>query len=219
MRGRTAAGIALVVAGAGLVAWAGNAYGRGWLAQDRARSEWAQRVARSQVELGRALATGSAGVESVEGAPVARLVIPKIALDDIVLEGVTPAALNGGPGHLPGSALPGAEGNAVISAHRDRHFRRLGELAVGDTISTQTLDDSVSWRIVSRRVVSREAPAIRKESGQVLTLTTCWPIGYLGGAPDRLIIRAVPVTSRSASAMTPHANQLAIATNASVSPR
>ena len=219
MRRRTAAGIALVVAGAGLVAWAGSAYARGWLAQDRARSDWEQRVARSEVERGRALASGSARVESVEGAPVARLVIPKIALDDIVLEGVTPAALNGGPGHLPGSALPGEDGNAVISSHRDRHFKRLGELAIGDTISTQTLDDSVTWRIVSRRVVNREAPAIHKESGHVLTLTTCWPIGYLGGAPDRLIIRAVPVASRSASAATPHANQLAIAPNASVSPR
>jgi sortase A len=218
VRRRTAAGIALVVAGAGLVAWAGNAYARGWLAQDRARSEWEQRVARSEVERGRLLASGSARGESAEGAPVARLVIPKIALDDIVLEGVTPAALNGGPGHLPGSALPGDEGNSVISAHRDRHFKRLGELAIGDTISTQTLTDSVSWRIVSRRVVNREAPAIRRESGQVLTLTTCWPIGYLGGAPDRLILRAVPLTSRAASA-NPHANQLAIATNASVSPR
>lgn len=219
MRRKAAAGIALVVAGAGLVAWAGNAYARGWLAQDRARSEWEQRLARTEVERGRALATGSARSESVEGAPVARLVIPKIALDDIVLEGVTPAALNGGPGHLPGSVLPGDEGNAVISAHRDRHFRRLGELVVGDTISTRTLDDSVSWRIVSRRVVSREAPAIRRESGQVLTLTTCWPIGYLGGAPDRLILRAVPLASRAGSAATPRANQLAIATNASASRR
>ena len=219
MRRKTAAGIALVVAGTGLVAWAGNAYARGWLAQDRARSEWEQRVARAEVERGRALATGSARGESVEGAPVARLVIAKIALDDIVLEGVTPAALNGGPGHLPGSALPGEAGNAVISAHRDRHFKRLGELSIGDTISTQTLTDSVSWLIVSRRVVNREAPAIRAERGQVLTLTTCWPIGYIGGAPDRLILRAVPLASRSASAATPRANQVAIATNASASPR
>jgi len=212
-------GIALVVAGAGLVAWAGNAYARGWLAQDRARSEWEQRVARAEVERGRALAAGSARTVAAEGAPVARLVIAKIALDDIVLEGVTAAALNGGPGHLPGSALPGDEGNAVISAHRDRHFRRLGELGIGDTITTRTLTDSVSWRIVSRRVVNREAPAIRAEKGQVLTLTTCWPIGYLGGAPDRLILRAVPLASRAAAAATPRANQLAIATNASVSPR
>jgi sortase A len=219
VRRKTAAGIALVVAGAGLVAWAGNAYARGWLAQDRARSEWEQRVARAEVERGRALAAGSPRGESVEGAPVARLVIPKIALDDIVLEGVTPAALNGGPGHLPGSALPGGDGNSVISAHRDRHFKRLGELAIGDTISTQTITDSVSWRIVSRRVVGREAPVIRRESGQVLTLTTCWPIGYLGGAPDRLILRAIPVAGRHASALRSRVEQLAIATNASVSPR
>ena len=93
------------------------------------------------------------------------------------------------------------------------------ELAIGDTISTRTLTDSVSWQIVSRRVVNREAPAIRKETGQVLTLTTCWPIGYLGGAPDRLILRAVPIAAHAAAATTPRANQLAIATNASASRR
>ena len=207
MRPRRAGGIALVVAGLALVAWAGNAYARGWLAQERARTEWDQRLAHVAVEQARGRANGSGTSVAVEGAPVARLVIPKIALDEIVLEGVTPAALNGGPGHLPGSSMPGDEGNAVISAHRDRHFRRLGELAIGDTISTQTLSDSVViWRVVSRRVVTREAPAIRKEAGQVLTLTTCWPMGYMGGAPDRLILRALPVANRGA--------RVAVATNA-----
>ena len=117
-------------------------------------------------------------------------------------------ALNGGPGHLPGSALPGGEGNAVISAHRDRHFKRLGELIIGDTIRTQTITDSVVWTVVGRKVVGREAPVIRKEKGEVLTLTTCWPIGYLGGAPDRLILRAEPV-GRAAG----------VATNAEQAPR
>jgi sortase A len=211
VRPRVAAGIALVAAGSALVAWAGASYGRGWLAQERARNEWEQRVARAEVERGRALANGARQAKPAEGAPVARLLIPKIGLDDIVLEGVTTVALNGGPGHLPGSSLPGDEGNAVISAHRDRHFRRLGELAIGDTIGTQTLTDSVTWRVVSRRVVNREAPVIRKEAGEVLTLTTCWPIGYLGGAPDRLILRAVPVRPASTS--------VAVAPDAGKSPR
>lgn len=216
---RKAAGIAFIAAGLALVGWAGSAYARGWLAQEEARSEWNQRIAHAAVEKGRALANGFAQSEAAEGAPVARLIIPKIALDDIVLEGVTPAALNGGPGHLPGSAMPGDEGNAVVSAHRDRHFRRLGELAIGDTISTQTLTDSVTWRIVARRVVDREAPAIRRESGRVLTLTTCWPMGYLGGAPDRLILRALPIGTRAVHAPRNAPAQLAVATNASVSPR
>ena len=136
----------------------------------------------------------------VEGAPVARLVVPKIALDDIVLEGVTVDVLNGGPGHLPGSALPGDEGNAVVSAHRDRHFRRLGELSAGDTIVTETEARRVSWRVVGRTVVDKDAPVIRREKGRVLTLTTCWPIGYLGGAPERLILKAVPLDAKIVAA-------------------
>lgn len=223
MRPRVAAGIALLVAGSALVAWAGNSYVRGWVAQEGARTEWDQRVARAAVAQSRALAARLPHATPAEGAPVARLVIDRIGLDDIVLEGVTEAALNGGPGHLPGSSLPGSEGNAVISAHRDRHFRRLGELKIGDTIRTQTIDNSAIWTIVGRRVVGREAPAIRKERGRVLTLTTCWPIGYLGGAPERLILRAVPVPARSGSAADPASAQMTaparIATNANATQR
>lgn len=223
MRPRVAAGIALLAAGSALVAWAGNSYLRGWIAQERARTEWDRRVARAAVERSRALATQLPQAAPAEGAPVARLVIDRIGLDDIVLEGVTAAALNGGPGHLPGSSLPGTDGNAVISAHRDRHFRRLGELKIGDTIRTQTISDSAIWTIVGRRVVGREAPVIRQERGRVLTLTTCWPIGYLGGAPERLILRAIPVPARVGSAADPaSADVIAparIATNAHATQR
>ena len=223
VRPRIAAGIALLVAGSALVAWAGNSYVRGWIAQERARSEWDERVARAAVDRGRAVAAQLPQAAAAEGAPVARLVIERIGLDDIVLEGVTASALNGGPGHLPGSALPGAEGNAVISAHRDRHFRRLGELKIGDTIKTSTITDSAIWTIVGRRVVGRAAPVIRQERGRVLTLTTCWPIGYLGGAPERLILRAIPVAERGRaagkSASSAVITATRIATNATAAPR
>ena len=72
--------------------------------------------------------------------PVARLLIPRLGLDEVVLEGVGDDELNAGPGHLPGSALPGAVGNSIISAHRDRHFRRFDELRVGDTIRTEAAE-------------------------------------------------------------------------------
>ena len=223
MRPRVAAGIALLVAGSALVAWAGNSYVRGWIAQERARAAWDQRIARAAVERSRARAAQLPQATPAEGAPVARLVIDRIGLDDIVLEGVTAASLNGGPGHLPGSSLPGSEGNAVISAHRDRHFRRLGELKVGDTIKTQTDENSATWTIVGRRVVGREAPVIRQERGRVLTLTTCWPIGYLGGAPERLILRAVPAATRASSAQNSASpaviTSARIATNANATPR
>jgi sortase A len=133
------------------------------------------------------------------GAPVARLRIPRIRLDEIVVEGVGDDELSAGPGHLPGSALPGMSGNAVISAHRDRHFSRLDELQLGDTIRTETDQSSKAWVVVSRRIVGRDKPALFKANEPLLTLTTCWPVRYFGDAPDRLILSAKPVEASSPS--------------------
>jgi LPXTG-site transpeptidase (sortase) family protein len=130
------------------------------------------------------------GREIRRGAPVARLVIPSIDLDEIVMEGVGPVELNGGPGHFPGSVLPGDIGNSIISAHRDRHFSRMGELVVGTRIRTETRSGAVEWVVAERRVVSRDTPALFEESEATLTLTTCWPLRYFGPAPDRLIVVA-----------------------------
>jgi sortase A len=106
---------------------------------------------------------------------------------------VGPVELNGGPGHFPGSVLPGNPGNSILSAHRDRHFRRVGELSVGSRIRTETRERSVQWVVTERRVVSKDTPALFREPDATLTLTTCWPIRYFGAAPDRLLIIAKPV--------------------------
>jgi sortase A len=132
------------------------------------------------------------GREIRRGTPVARLLIPAIDLDEIVMEGVGPLELNGGPGHFPGSALPGDSGNSIVSAHRDRHFRRVGELVVGSRIRTETRAGGTEWVVTERRVISRDTPALFEESEATLTLTTCWPLRYFGPAPDRLLIIAKP---------------------------
>jgi sortase A len=127
------------------------------------------------------------------GAPIGRIVVPSIGLDEVVVEGVDDETLNAGPGHLPGSVLPGEPGNSVISAHRDRHFRPLGRIAVGDTIDVETLSGRSRWIVVSRRVVRAGVPALFETESPTLTLTTCWPVRYLGTAPDRLLVQAVEV--------------------------
>jgi sortase A len=134
------------------------------------------------------------GRELRRGSAVARLLIPAIELDEIVMEGVGPVELNGGPGHFPGSVLPGDTGNSIISAHRDRHFRRMGEIVVGSRIRTETRAGATDWVVAERRVVSRDTPALFEESEATLTLTTCWPLRYFGPAPDRLLIVAKRVT-------------------------
>jgi sortase A len=185
---------ALCIGGVVVLGYVGFRYLDGSLRADAVRRQWEELQARATVARARSNVATMASVGPVAlGAPVARLRIPRIRLDEIVLEGVDDDELNAGPGHLPGSALPGMTGNAVISAHRDRHFSRLDELQLGDTIRTETDQSSTAWIVVARRVVGRESPALFKANEPLLTLTTCWPVRYFGEAPDRLILSAKPV--------------------------
>jgi LPXTG-site transpeptidase (sortase) family protein len=191
---RKLAGAALVIAGAGMFLVAGGRYALGAVRADRAREIWEADQARSVVASAWASSTNRAS-RPFEGAPVARLIIPRLDLDEIVLEGVGDRELDAAPGHVPGSALPGRNGNSIISAHRDRHFKRFDELAVGDTIATESDRSRTTWVVVSRRIIDKDAPALFRERDATLTLTTCWPIRYLGTAPERLIITAKPIRS------------------------
>jgi len=186
---------AFLCAGGASVAVAGGRYAQGEWQRHQARLAWEAAEASAVVALARrSAALETAGSQYfVVGAPVARLVIPRLRMDEIVLEGVDDNSLNAGPGHLPGSAYPGERGNAVISAHRDRHFSRLGELQVGDTLFTDSGAHTERWVVTSRRVVGAASPALFHTSDATLTLTTCWPIRYLGTAPERLLVTAKPV--------------------------
>ena len=60
-----------------------------------------------------------------------RLQIPAIEVDSPFLEGIRLSTLDYGPGHWPGTAMPGELGNVVVAGHRTSHnadFRRLDEL-------------------------------------------------------------------------------------------
>jgi len=193
-------GLLLYVVGGLLLSFSAGRYGVGAWRADQARQSWDAAEARQAVALARSVALHRGQPQPlVAGAPVARLVIPRLDLDEIVLEGVEGNELNAGPGHLTGTAYPGERGNSVISAHRDRHFNHLDALEVGDTIVTESGTHSNSWVVVSKRVVDKDARALFETSDATLTLTTCWPIRYLGPAPDRLIVTAKAVERPSAN--------------------
>jgi sortase A len=65
------------------------------------------------------------------------IVIPKINLVHPMFEGIEESAIHWGPGHWPGSAIPGMNGNAVFAGHRVTHtrpFLDIDLLAPGDQI-------------------------------------------------------------------------------------
>jgi len=193
---RRTLGVALTAVGMFALTVAATRYTQGALVADSARRSWDERTAHAAVASARAYVSDHGRSPVSLGAPVAHLVIPKIGLDEIVLEGIDSEELNAAPGHLPGTALPGQRGNAVISAHRDRHFRHFDQLGVGDTVTTEWGGQSDRWVVISTRVVEADAPALVRTSDPTLTLTTCWPIRYVGTAPQRLIVTAKPVGSK-----------------------
>jgi sortase A len=192
-RVRRAASGLLIVVGASLLLVAGASIARGAIARDAVRSRWQELEASRAATDARASVTASVERTAARGAPVARLVITRLGLDEVVVEGVGDEELRAGPGHMTGTALPGDTGNAIISAHRDRHFHSLGRVSVGDTIVTETARDRTAWRVVRIQTVSADAPALHTSATPLLTLTTCWPIRFFGPAPDRLIVEAMPI--------------------------
>ena len=73
-----------------------------------------------------------------------RIQIPALGLDAPFIDGIRISTLDYGPGHWPGTAMPGELGNVVVAGHRTSHnadFRNLDQLQPGDEI-IYDLDDS-----------------------------------------------------------------------------
>lgn len=131
--------------------------------------------------------------------PVARLRVPRLGVDAIVLDGDSGRVLAFGPGWAPSSAAPGAAGLGVISGHRDTAFAFLRELRDGDAIELQTLRATRRYRVVAHDVVdSRVTRLATRDGGDGLALVTCWPFdAVVPGGPLRYVVTARPATPQA----------------------
>lgn len=128
---------------------------------------------------------------SAANAPQTMLSIPRIHLEDVVLEGATDHSLLLGPAHLAETAEPGAVGNAVIAGHRDTFFRHVHSLRYGDEIYIVRNGKRFRYVVRSRKIVEpTNLSVLRPTSDGELTLITCYPTHAIGPAPQRLIIVA-----------------------------
>jgi sortase A len=129
--------------------------------------------------------------------PVARLRVPAHAVDLIVLDGVSGRTLAFGPGHASNSPAPGSPGTALISGHRDTHFRFLAALKAGDAIVVESPGrPATRFSVVETSVVDSRVAVIRAADGPALVLLTCYPFDALrAGGPLRWVVTALPTTS------------------------
>ncbi len=125
--------------------------------------------------------------------PVARLIAADQDADLLVLAGASGRTLAFGPGHLDGSALPGDPGNAIVTAHRDTHFRFLQHVAVGDRIAIESpRGDRRHFRVRELRIADQSDLAFARDTRvPTLTLVTCYPFNAINpGGPLRYVVIA-----------------------------
>ena len=137
--------------------------------------------------------------------PVARLQMPRLSVDLIVLAGAYGRTLAFGPGHVESSALPGQQGTTMLVGHRDTHFQFLKEVRMEDRLELIGADGTIRrYRVAEQRVMdSRRDSIATSHEGPELVLVTCFPFdAIMPGGPLRYVVRAeaIPQAERSRGA-------------------
>ena len=144
------------------------------------------------------------------GTAVARIVIPDIGIDWIVVEGVTKDDLKKGPGHFRETPMPGQLGNAAIAGHRTTYgepFGDLNELQPGDLITTITPPGTFTYSVTGTVIVRPDEygsviPTVDPTKA-TLALVTCHP---RWSSTERMVVNAALVVEQSDQVMAPPSN-------------
>ena len=103
------------------------------------------------------------------GDPLGQLSIPAIGAEWVFVSGIGEDELRLGPGHFPGTPLPGEQGNMALAGHRTTHgapFSRIDEIDPGDEILLTTPTGEHRYISVGTAIVG---PADYSE------ISTQWP--------------------------------------------
>lgn len=120
-----------------------------------------------------------------DGDPIGRIVIPRLGLKMVVVEGTTHSDLTTGPGHYDAQSgqatgLPGMGRNIGIAGHRTTYlhpFRHIDELQRGDRIYLVMPYGTFQYTVYRHRIVaSNDWSALRRHPAETLILSACHPL-------------------------------------------
>lgn len=132
--------------------------------------------------------------------PLAVLRIARVELEVPVFGDTTERNLNRGAGWIEGTAVPGADGNVGLAAHRDGYFRALRDVVIGDLIEVDSPLARRVYRVSELAIVDpTDTQSLEPTGTPAVTLVTCYPFHFAGSAPKRYIVRAVLQSETGAS--------------------
>ncbi len=149
---------------------------------------------RQQASLKTALATPPKRVierRPLPGDAIGRIEIPRIGVSRYAVEGTDTASLRKGPGHFPGTPLPGERGTVGIAGHRTTYgapFNDIDQLRPGDEVAVDLSYGRFVYEVERTRIVApTEVSVKRRVAHDRLILSACHP---LYSAAERIVVFA-----------------------------
>jgi sortase A len=134
--------------------------------------------------------------KTVTPTQIGTIEIPKINLVHPIFEGVDEPVIHWGPGHWPGSAMPGKVGNAVFAGHRVTHTRPFYDIDLlnpGDEIIVHTADGTFTYKITGHQIVTpKDLWIVKPTPTATITIFACHP---KHSAAQRYVVRGDLVAS------------------------
>jgi sortase A len=125
------------------------------------------------------------------GDAMGRIVLPRIGVSDVFVQGTGTGDLSKGPGHYPATPLPGEPGTVAIAGHRTTYgapFRRIDKLRPGDKIELRMPYGLFTYSVERTKIVPpTELSVIDRVDHDRLVLSACHP---LYSAAQRIIVFA-----------------------------
>lgn len=157
-----------------------------------------------------------------DGDPVARIEIPAIGVDTIVVEGTSSGTLTAGPGHRRDTRLPGQVGVSIMMGRAAAYggpFGSIQTLAPGETISVVTGQGEHIYEVIGVRYAGDASPAplTAGEGRLILESARGFPFAPVGvvRVDARLVSEVQPAGARETTSRTlpPSHRELAIDTS------
>ncbi|GAB4074639.1 class D sortase [Barrientosiimonas marina] len=128
-----------------------------------------------------------------EGEEVAKLTIPKLEKAFSVYWGTNRDTLKKGVGEYVSkwTVPPDQGGHTVLSGHNNTVFEELGDLDDGDLLYMTYQGKDYQYKINKTWITTEDdRSVIVQKDDPTLTLTTCYPFGYIQYTPKRYIVQA-----------------------------
>jgi len=132
---------------------------------------------------------------SERGDAIARLRIPRLGVNEIVVNGTDSGTLKRGPGRYLGSGMPGEGKLVYIAGHRTTYgapFSHIERLERGDPVYVELPYGTIEYVVTGHRIVpATQLSALRSRGFEQLALQACHPRFF---ASERYIAYAKPVS-------------------------